>query len=101
VHSIGYRGYDVNSLWPLSAIFFADCCYNAKNARDLRGLCLKIIFRKMPASLEDGPSNVLRLRVPPSLERRIKDSLRPGETFSEVARKLLEQWANRREKAGK
>jgi hypothetical protein len=55
----------------------------------------------MPKSLEDGPSDVRRLRIPASLDRRIRDNLRPGETFSEVARKLLEQWANRREKAGK
>jgi hypothetical protein len=55
----------------------------------------------MPKSLEEGPSDVRRLRIPASLDRRIRENLRPGETFSEVARRLLEKWAKSREKVTK
>jgi len=57
----------------------------------------KIIRKKMSASLERGPSGVARFRIPASLDRRIRENLRPGETFSDVARGLLESWATRRE----
>jgi hypothetical protein len=53
----------------------------------------------MPKSLDNGPSKALRFRAPAALERRIKANLRPGETLSDVARRLLEQWASRRERA--
>jgi hypothetical protein len=94
-----YRSYDVNSFNPLSTSFFPHCCYNAKNARVLRVFRLKKVFRKMPKSLDNGPSKALRFRAPAALERRIKANLRPGETLSDVARRLLEQWAARRERA--
>jgi hypothetical protein len=65
----------------------------------LRDFRLKIISDKMPKSLDNGPSKALRFRAPAALERRIKANLRPGETLSDVARRLLEQWAARRERA--
>ena len=50
----------------------------------------------MSASLENGPSGVARFRIPDSLDRRIRQNLRPGETFSDVARGLLASWADER-----
>jgi hypothetical protein len=53
----------------------------------------------MSVSLEHGPSGVARFRIPATLDRRIRENLRPGETFSDVARGLLESWVTRRETA--
>jgi hypothetical protein len=65
----------------------------------LRVFFLENNSEKMPASLENGPSGVARFRLPASLDRRIRQNLRPGETFSDVVRGLLESWATRRETA--
>jgi hypothetical protein len=97
--SISYRhcGYNATPFDPLSTSFFPHRCYNRRNARVLRVFHLKKVSEKMPKSLEEGPSDVRRLRIPASLDRRIRENLRPGEIFSEVARGLLGEWCSDRE----